>query len=69
MKSISNYLNAPSCIYKTVTKGAVILTNIVCILLFLVVGLSETHPVVAFIITAVIASIVFLTKSRNKGDK
>lgn len=69
MKSISNYLNAPSCIYKTVTKGAVILTNIVCILLCLVVGLSETHPMAAIFITAVIASVVFLTKSRNKGDK
>ena len=33
MKSITNYLNAPSSIYKSFTKGAVILTNIVCILL------------------------------------
>ena len=69
MKSISNYLNAPSCIYKTVTKGAVILTNIVCILLFLVAGLAEKHPITALFIATLIGIIVFLTKTTpNKNN-
>ena len=40
MKSITNYLLAPSSIYKSVTKGAVILTHIVCILLCIVVAIA-----------------------------
>ncbi len=44
MKSITNYLLAPSSIYKSVTRGAVILTHIVCILLCIVVAIAETHP-------------------------
>ena len=57
MKSITNYLLAPSSIYKSVTKGAVILTHIVCILI------AETHPVAAIFITSIIGGIVYLTKT------
>ena len=63
MKSITNYLNAPSSIYKSFTKGAVILTNIVCILLCLVVAVAETHPVAAILLTTLIGAIVFAAKS------
>ena len=63
MKSISNYLNAPSNIYKSVTKGAVILTHIVCTLLCIVVAIAETHPLAAIFITALIGVIVFLSKA------
>ena len=63
MKSISNYLNAPSNIYKSVTKGAVILTHIVSTLLCIVVAIAETHPLAAIFITALIGVIVFLSKA------
>lgn len=63
MKSITNYLLAPSSIYKSVTRGAVILTHIVCILLCIVVAIAETHPVAAIFITSIIGGIVYLTKT------
>ena len=69
MKSITNYLNAPSSIYKSVTKGAVILTHIVCILLCVVAAIAEYHPVAAIIITAIIGGIVFLTKTTPTENK
>ena len=70
MKTITNYLNAPSSIYKSVTKGAVILTHIVCILLCLVVAMAETHPVAATFITTIIGGIVYLTKTTpNEGKQ
>ena len=63
MKNIINYLHAPSSIYKSVTKGAVILTNIVCMLLCFVAAIAETHPVAAIFITSIIGGIVYLTKT------
>ena len=70
MKSIINFLHAPSSIYKSMTKGEVILTHIVCILLCLVVGMAETHPAAAFLIAALIGGIVFLTKTApNENDQ
>ena len=63
MKSITNYLNAPSNIFKSVTKGAVILTHVVCILLLLVVALAETHPAAAIFISLVMGSIIYVTKT------
>lgn len=66
MKSITNYLNAPSCIYKSFTKGAVILTNIICILMCLVAAMAESHPIAALAITSLIGIIVFLTKTTTK---
>ena len=50
MKSITNYLLAPSSI-------------IVCILLCIVVAIAETHPVAAIFITSIIGGIVYLTKT------
>lgn len=69
MKSITNYLNAPSSIYKSFTKGAVILTNIVCILLCLVVAVAETHPVAAILLTTLIGAIVFAVKSSANDNQ
>lgn len=69
MKSITNYLNAPSSIYKSFTKGAVILTNIVCILLCLVVAVAETHPVAAILLTTLIGTIVFAAKSSANDNQ
>ena len=70
MKSIINFLHAPSSIYKSMTKGEVILTHIVCILMCLVVGMAENHPVAALIIAALIGCIVFLTKTApNESDQ
>ena len=69
MKSITNYLNAPSSIYKSFTKGAVILTNIVCILLCLVVAVAETHPVAAILLTTLIGAIVFAAKSSANDNQ
>lgn len=66
MKSITNYLNAPSCIYKSFTKGAVILTNIICILMCLVAAMAESHPIATLAITSLIGIIVFLTKTTTK---
>ena len=67
MKSIINFLHAPSSIYKSMTKGV---THIVCILLCLVVGMAETHPAAAFLIAALIGGIVFLTKTApNENDQ
>ena len=63
MKSITNYLNAPSCIYKSFTKGAVILTNIICILMCLVAAMAESHPVAAILVTTLIGAIVYMTKT------
>ena len=63
MKSITNYLNAPSCIYKSVTKGAVILTHIICILMCIVVAIAETHPIAAIFVSILMGIIVFLTKT------
>ena len=69
MKSISNYLNTPSNIYKSVTKGVVILTHIICTLLCIVVAIAETHPMAAIFITAIIGGIVFLTKTTPSENK
>ena len=69
MKSITNYLNVPSSIYKSFTKGAVILTNIVCILLCLVVAVAETHPVAAILLTTLIGTIVFAAKSSANDNQ
>lgn len=70
MKKITNFLLAPSSIYKSVTRGAVILTHIVCILLCIVVAIAEAHPIGAIFITAIIGGIVFLTKTTpDESDK
>ena len=63
MKNLLNYLNAQSCIYKSTTKGAVILTNIVCSLFLLGAALVENHPLVALSIMALIGAGVYLMKT------
>ena len=70
MKNLVNYINAPSSIYKSMKKGAVILTNIVCALLCLVAALAEKHPFTALCITTIIGVIVFLAKATpNKNNQ
>lgn len=68
MKNLINYLNAPSCIYKYTTKGAVILTYIICTLMFLVVALAESYPFTALLIASLMGVIVYLIKSSNEKN-
>lgn len=68
MKSITNYLNAPSNIYKSMSKGAVIMANLLCFLFCMVIALAETHTLTALCITAVIAAVVGYRKMTDKID-